>query len=164
MLRFFFGRSSRFVGFLEMAGLVQSLILLQLIHWQEGLELWEGFFLLLFAQYLFIRVCDLIAWYPRQGRGIGIEVHFKKALVPTSYILALSLFIVLAGFHLPILIVANLLTAVIATVNGILIWFYFYDKEELPVNYFSLNQHLQKKEPVKEAGRITEQRQSQSPA
>lgn len=106
-------------------------------------------FALLLIQYLFVRGCDLYPWYPRwetpedfSDRQVGIRVHFLKALVPTSYILAVTSFTCLLGvdwLSFVIVLLADLLLFVVSGVNGILIWFHCHDKEPLPVNYFSLN-------------------------
>lgn len=111
----------------------------------------DGLFLFLLACSLFIFTCDLIRWYPDserpEGRGqkIGIEIHFLKARVPTSYILAVTAALALAG--IPYLstgavILADLMMLVVAPVNGILIWFHVRDKDPTPMNFFSLNKYL----------------------
>lgn len=99
--------------------------------------------LFLVAAYLWVRICDLVPWYGLgpEGKNLGIRVHFEKALVPTSYILAVASSLCLAGMgglSLAAVILADLCMLIVAPVNGILIWFHFHDREELPVNYFSL--------------------------
>ena len=111
----------------------------------------KGFFLFLLATYLFVRICALIRWYPKEERPaegpkrIGIEIHFIKALVPTSYILAItSTFCLLDIPYLTtgIVIFADLLMLIVAPVNGIQIYFHLKDKDPFPINYFSLNKYL----------------------
>ncbi|HSA60410.1 MAG TPA: hypothetical protein VLJ37_12090 [bacterium] len=148
-LKTLFNRESPVVRSLEVAGVVLA-----------GLQLWKhllpfdwrgGLFLFLVACCLFIFACDLIRWYPGSERTdgprqkIGIEVHFLKARVPTSYILAIAS--ALALLQIPyvstgVVLLADLMMLVVAPVNGILIWFHRFDKDTTPMNYFSLNKYL----------------------
>jgi hypothetical protein len=152
-LKLLFNRTSPVVRSLEVIGVALAAVYLwkRLIpfDWRDGL------FLFLLACSLFIFTCDLIRWYPAAERPagakqkIGIEVHFLKARVPTSYILAVTSAVAL--LDLPylstgVVIVACLMMLVVAPVNGILIWFHRRDKNDpLPMNYFSLNKYLQTK-------------------
>lgn len=174
MLRFFFDRFGWFVRFLEMVGVVEAILLFQLFHWEEGLQWTEYLYFLLVAQVLFVKLCDMIPWYPsdgghrartgsppikardwlRQTERIGIEVHFRKARVPTSYIFATASALYLLGLSGMAIIIANLMIAVITTVNGIQLWFHYHDKEELPINYFTKNQHLEKGVAINEEPRF----------
>ncbi len=155
MLKILFNRSSSVVRFLELIGALGSVLYLK--HNLHLISLNTGLFLFLLATYFFIRFCDLKNWYPREDRSrhkeakIGIEVHFHKALVPTSYILAITSFFCLLGlpFITPaILVIADLMMSVVVLVNGILICFHKRDKDSLPVNYFSSNQYLQSYEKI----------------
>jgi hypothetical protein len=141
MLKFFFDRSSWVVRLLEAVGV--AAVLYDFFHLKAG-----GFlFLFLVVGYLFIRICAVIRWYPHEARGIGIEVHFFKTLVPASYILAIAsavLFLKIFWISMPILILADLMMLVLISVNGILVYFYLRDKDPLPVNYFSSNKYLGK--------------------
>ncbi|MBI1909501.1 MAG: hypothetical protein HYS22_04970 [Deltaproteobacteria bacterium] len=162
MLRFFFNRSSGFVRFLETLGVVEAVILLQLFHWREGLTVPEWLFLFLLFQSLLMKVCDLIHWYPEPQRTIGIEVHFKKAMVAIAYILSLSSSFILAGIFLPAVIIGNLSMMVFTVGNVVLLWLHFHDKEELPINWFTLNRHLKEEKPAEES--VTSTQPSRSPA
>lgn len=144
-----FNRESPVVRSLEVVGVVLA-----------GIYLWknlipfdgqDGLFLLLLACSLFVFACDLIPWYPVSEKPegarqkIGIEVHFLKARVPTSYILVVAS--VAALLHIPyvsliVLILVDVMMLVVAPVNGILIWFHRFDKDPTPMNYFSLNKYL----------------------
>jgi hypothetical protein len=148
-MKAFFNRESLIVRSLEVVGLALA-----------GFHLWkhllpfdwrEGLFLSLLVCCLFIFVCDFIDWYPASekpgGRKqkIGIEVHFLKARVPTSYILAITSGIAL--LRVPYVstataILAMLLMLAIVPVNGILLWFHRKDRDTAPMNYFSLNKYL----------------------
>lgn len=148
-LKVLFNRESPVVRSLEAIGIVLA-----------GVHLWKnllpfdwrgGLFLFLVACALFIFACDLRPWYPASERPdgrrqkIGIEVHFLKARVPTSYILAITSGIAL--LRIPyvstvVVILAVAMMLVVAPVNGILIWFHRFDKDATPMNYFSLNKYL----------------------
>jgi hypothetical protein len=148
-LKVLFNRESPVVRSLEAVG-----VLLAGFHlWKNLIPFdWrDGLFLFLLVCALFIFACDFIDWYaasekpegPRQK--IGIEVHFLKARVPTSYILAITSG--LALLRIPYVSTAAVILAVammlvIAPVNGILLWFHRRDDDKTPMNYFSLNKYL----------------------
>jgi hypothetical protein len=149
MLKILFNRESLVVRFLELVGIAGSALFLK--RKLPAVDVTTGFFLFLLVAYLFVRICAWIRWYPKGERPadgpkrIGIEVHFIKALVPTSYILAITSIIVLLDIpylSTSIVIFADLLMLVVAPVNGIQIYFHLRDKDPLPINYFSLNKYL----------------------
>lgn len=149
MLKFLFGRYSRVVRVLEVVGLAVTAFNLSGPLWTRS---WQGpdtLVILLLLQYGFVRTCRGINWYPEaQYRRtadpeLGIEVHFLKALVPTSYILAASSILFCFGLQWTSMILANLMLFVVSGVNGILITFHWRDDRPLPVNYFTRNLYLQ---------------------
>lgn len=116
-------------------------------------------FILFIFLYLFIRFLSVARWYGADGKNVlvpsgwvnpfssnenfeGIELQFKKAMVPTSYILPFFMFLLLIGAPAFILLFANILLLVIAHVAVILLYFHARDKEALPVNYYTHNKHL----------------------
>ncbi len=131
----------------------------------ESAVSWVLFFVILIS-YAFIRFCVFNDWYPntdrsfhlhspKQERGnkIGIEVHFKKSLVPCVYILFFSSLVALfkiAWLTQALLFFASLLLLSVVSVNIILIYFHLKDKDPLPMNYFSSNQYLKAHEEVTE--------------
>lgn len=143
MLKFLFGRYSRFVRFLELTAVLFSGIIVS--RWAErGFGIVPDYlFALLLLHYLFIRFCYLYRWYPGiasrdpSETELGIEIHFLKALVPTSYILSLTALLFLIGLAWPATILSNLMMIVVSGVNVILIGFHFRDNDILPVNYFT---------------------------
>lgn len=167
MTRFFFNRHSKIVGLLELAGVV----LAALVLWRDWgwFDLRFCLFLLMLSCYLIIRICDWIPWYSKSQRviggtidktesccsspkrlDIGIEVHFKKALVPTSYILflaSLMIYLEVSYISMGLVILADLMMIVVTPVNGIMIYFHFKDKDPMPINYFSNNIYLNEKHP-----------------
>jgi len=139
------------VRILEGIGVVGSYLFFQ-IRFATG-DFNTTFYLYLFlaATYLWVRGCDLYPWYPDAEtppgytpRQVGIRVHFLKALVPTSYLLGIVSFLCLLGIEslsFTATLAAGLCMVVVASVNGILIWFHRFDQERLPVNYFSLGKY-----------------------
>lgn len=149
-LKVLFHRTSPIVRTLEVGGVALSTLYFKRAWETYGFDLNTGLFCFLVVSYLFIRACDLIPWYPKRTRRegqperVGIQVHFQKALVPTSYILFLTS--LLALWRVPVvsttvLVLADLMMLVIAPVNGIQIYFHLRDKDPLPINYFSLNEY-----------------------
>ncbi len=144
-MKILFNRTSPVVRTLEAGGVVLSL----LFFWRSAdFDFTSGGFVFVFLCYVFLRVCDLSPWYkgpPKEaGAKMGIEVHFQKALVPTSYILFLTALACVS--RVPVLSasvvsVASVMMAIIVPVNGILISFHRRDRDPLPINYFSSNQY-----------------------
>jgi hypothetical protein len=168
-MKVLFNRTSRVVRTLEASGVLLS----TLYFWRKfspagsGLDPTTIFLAFLVACYIFIRACDLIDWYPQRKRlagepeRIGIRVHFQKALVPTSYILFITAMAALWDIpvvSITIVILADLMMLVIAPVNGIQIYFHLRDKDPLPMNHFSLNQH--KNDPHEETRETLPKRQA----
>lgn len=148
-LKILFHRTSPIVRILEILGLIFSAWAFFKFYGAFGYRM--GFFLAFFGEYIFLRFCDSFPWYPLSerpaGRGqkIGIEVHLQKSLVPASYILAIVAFLQIhpipyLSFFLAAF--AFFLGLVLSSVNGILIYFHFRDKDPLPMNFFSNNRYL----------------------
>jgi len=143
-----FNREGIVVRAAEVTGLLGTLRLVWERPFPESLP-----WILLLLDYLFIRFCDLYPWYPRfetpagfRDRQVGIRVHFRKALVPTSFILSVAAATDLIGpgwFSSIGAIFANLCMLVVVSVNLILIRFHLRDHSPLPVNYFSHNKYLE---------------------
>lgn len=148
-LKILFNRESLVVRSLEAVGVFLSL----LYFWKNGahLGLTSILYLFLFLSYLFVRACDSIDWYrrkdlnPADPRQVGIRVQFRKAIVPSSYILAVTSVLAVLGIpylSLGVLVLAVLMMLVVAPVNGILIYFHLKDNDPLPINFFSSNRYV----------------------
>lgn len=93
---------------------------------------------------IYIILCALITltrffpWYKPQDRGAGIEEHFEKTLVPTSYIMVVinAVFIFWKNAW-PLVLAGMPLLLVIISVNFILIYFHRRDKNPTPPSYFA---------------------------
>lgn len=101
----------------------------------------KSFFFILFCLLcLVITFIRFYPWYKQQDRGAGIEEHFEKTMVPTSYIMVVTNII----YHFwssgwPFLLFASLLLLIIQSVNFILLTFHFRDKDPTPPSYFTRN-------------------------
>src|SRR5262249_50206872 len=125
-------------------------VLSLLFFWRSAdFDFTSGGFAFVFLCYVFLRVCDLSPWYKGFNKAAnspkrGIEVHFQKTLVPTSYALFVTAFACL--LRIPILSAAVVALAcvmmmIIVPVNFILISFHRRDRDPLPINYFSSNEY-----------------------
>jgi len=94
--------------------------------------------------YAFIRFCATVRWYKDVPRYSGIELQFKKALVPTGYIMTITFALYLVFGWLGFLIAGAFLLAVVAHVDVILLYFHFRDKDPTPVNLYSSGRFLEK--------------------
>ena len=142
MLKFFFNKDSKVVLGMEILG-VTTLIMLLVTLWPAGKTIpIKIAFILYIVLYIFIRVFASLRWYKDAERYEGIELQFKRAMVPTSYILPLSNILLLIGGPGVLLYFSDFLLIVIAHVNVILIYFHLKDRETLKVNYFTHNKHL----------------------
>lgn len=94
--------------------------------------------------YAFIRFCATVRWYKGVPRYSGIELQFKKALVPTGYTMAISFALYLIFGWLAFLIACAFVLAVVAHVNIILIYFHYRDPDRTPVNHYSSGRFLEK--------------------
>ncbi|MBI2500846.1 MAG: hypothetical protein HYW02_05160 [Deltaproteobacteria bacterium] len=143
MFKILFHRSGLLVRILEIVGLLNTYRFFR----EPSTTHLTTLYAFLLVNYLFIRLCDLVPWYTKSGHSfwdkkIGIRVHFQKALVPTSYILAIVSSLCLLQIEplsTILLLLAGACFIIMTPVNFILIWFHFNDKEKTPVNYFSLN-------------------------
>ncbi|MFH0799085.1 MAG: hypothetical protein V2A66_02745 [Pseudomonadota bacterium] len=137
MISFFFNRASRMVLIMEAAGIpLFAAGVVRLLARGPG-TLSAALAAFAIFEYAFIRFCASRRWYSGVPRCSGIELQFKKALVPTSYILALAGAWLLILPSLTPLAISAALLALIAHVNVILIWFHRKDRDTEPVNFFS---------------------------
>ncbi|MBN1282633.1 MAG: hypothetical protein JXA24_02525 [Proteobacteria bacterium] len=140
MIRFFFNRFSKAVMAAEAAGV--ALFAAGAVRlFMRGIGVAGAILpaICLFL-YAFIRLCASIRWYRDAPRYSGIELQFKKAMVPTGYAMSiLGLWLSTAPSVAPLVLLLIVL-AVVAHVNVILIYFHFRDRDPTPVNYFSRSQ------------------------
>ena len=132
MLKFFFNRFSKVVYAAEIAGVVLTL----LWAFQSPPKI---LFTLYVGGYLLLRFCATWRWHKQARRYEGIELQFKKMMVPTSYLLALASGLGLGLNSTFLLWIAIPFFAVVGYVNGTLLYLHYKDKNKTPINYFSHN-------------------------
>lgn len=149
---FLFGRRSLVVRVLECVGIILSVVILRDLLARDFWHASTYCYAAAIIQYFFVVFCHLFPWYREQRKkypapkgDLGIEVHFLKSLVPSSYIICLGSLLFLAGYELLASIIMTLLLIPLSTINAVLVSFHLKDKEEMPVNYFTHNWHLKEK-------------------
>lgn len=142
MLKFFFDRYSKMVSLMELLGVVFTLgWVWKLIHTPN--TAWTKIFLAIYiAEYLFLRFCETKRWHPAAKRYEGIELHFRKIMIPTSYILAVTSGVGFFAGSGILLWIAIPSLGIMFYVNATLLYLHGKDKNKTPVNYFSGNKHL----------------------
>jgi hypothetical protein len=144
MIKLLFGRFSTAVKVMEGVGVCLSpfaLFRARLTH--EGA--WHyAFIAAILVIYAFIRFCATVRWYKDVPRYSGIELQFKKALVPTGYTMAICLALYLISGWLVFLAICALFLAVVAHVDVILLYFHFRDRDPTPVNFYSSGKFIEK--------------------
>lgn len=142
MLSFFFNRKSKVVLLMEAIGVALMIFVSLRIFSTCGHSLTKILLVLVLMEYAFLRTCAGIRWYRNSARFSGIELQFKKALVPTSYILSVAGFCLLVGPSVVVLSFSFVLISVVAHVNVILIYFHIKDDDQTPSNFFSSGRFL----------------------
>lgn len=139
MLKLFFDRFSKVVYAMEILGVLFTLAWLYKLAQHPPSFLTRFLICTVIGQYLLLRLCATRRWHKNARRYEGLELHFKKILIPTSYILAITSGLGFwAGLHF-MLWPAILLMSVFLYVNFTLIYLHFRDKNKTPVNYYSRN-------------------------
>lgn len=139
MLAFFFNRFSFVVRVMEIAGLVFWPLAIARMFVRGASLLTVVLTAIVIFEYAFIRYCTSRRWYKNAPRFAGIELQFLKALVPASYIMALSGAAMLIFPSAIFPAVVTLFLAFLAHVNVILLYLKSCDKDPMPVNFFSNN-------------------------
>ncbi|OGQ43139.1 MAG: hypothetical protein A3I70_00540 [Deltaproteobacteria bacterium RIFCSPLOWO2_02_FULL_44_34] len=139
MLKFFFDRFSKVVYTLEVLGVL--LTAAWVTHWTSFSPLTKVLVVIYVTEYLFLRFCTSKRWYQNAKRYEGIELQFKKAIIPTSYILAITSGVGYFTNSTVLLWIAIVLLAVLLHVNVILLYLHSKDKNPTPVNYYSGNKY-----------------------
>lgn len=93
-------------------------------------------------EYLFLRFCTTVRWYRQAKRYEGIELQFKKGMIPVSYLMALTSGVGFFTGSTLLLWPAVVLITIVAHVNVILLYLHFKDPNTTPINYFSGNKYL----------------------
>lgn len=92
---------------------------------------------------VFIYVFAIIPWYGREYKGLGIEEHYVKILVPTTYLLLFHNALVFSGWPSATLCIAlSCLFLGLLTTNSILLFYHLKDGDKTPPAYFAANLYL----------------------
>lgn len=142
MLHLFFNRFSKMVTFMEVLGVFFTAGWLYKL-WQNPpglfIKVFLGFYVL---EYLFLRFCATARWHKQARRYEGIELQFKKGMIPTTYLMALTSGVGFFTGWAILLWPAVLLIGIVAHVNVILLTLHFRDKNTTPVNYYSASKYI----------------------
>ncbi len=137
MLKFFFGKTSWFVHFLEALGLfLNSTVFYRMIR--DDADAFELSAFVAFATlYAFFRFCSTFRFYKNVPKYSGIELHFKKIQVAANYVIAIAGLIGIVHSSATLYIVGAVFLATVAHINVILMFLHFRDKDTLPPNSFT---------------------------
>jgi hypothetical protein len=151
MLKFFFNRNALTVKIAELSGLVLLMPATFICLAKNPGIIIRVLFIAFFAIYAFLRACAGFRWYKNAPPGAGIELQFKKALVPTSYIMLLTGILLLITSPVAPLSVGILMFTLIAHVNAILIYLHFQDGDKTPPNFYTSRRFVQNDDAIKSA-------------
>lgn len=124
---------------MEILGLIFTACWGTRIYSSETPSLTTTLFSVYLVEYLFLRLCASKRIYRGTPLFEGIGLHFKKAMIPTSYILAIVSSVGLATQATFLLWGAVFLLGLLACVNLILLYLHAKDNNVTPVNTFSKN-------------------------
>lgn len=137
MINLLFDRFSKVVLAAEIVGITLMAIATVRLLLGNPSTLTSTLLVVVIVEYIFIRYCASRRWHHNAPRWSGIEKHLKKALVPTSYIIAILGAALLFSPSALLLGIAAFLLAVVVHVNIILLYFHFRNKDDTPANYYS---------------------------
>jgi hypothetical protein len=90
-----------------------------------------------------ILVIAMIPWYGLKYVGLGIEDHFDKMLIPTTYLLLISNLFYLLKLQISVFnLFTCLVLLVILAINAILLTYHFRDPDKTPPSYFGADLYL----------------------
>jgi hypothetical protein len=130
MLNLLFGRKSRLVYTLEVAGIIAVVISFFKVSKVAAVFL---FF------HLMIRFCAHWKWYKKfnKDNNFGIGTHFTKMVVASSYILFIFGCAALLAKSIILIYLGSAGILFILHINAILLYFHFRDKDNTPPNFLS---------------------------
>jgi len=144
MIGLIFGRFSTAVKVMEGVGLCLSPFAIIRARLADS-GAWHYIFIAaILATYAFIRFCAMVRWYKGVPRYFGIELQFKKALVPTAYTMTIVFALYLVFGWLGFLVIGAFLLLVVAHVDVILLYFHSRDRDPTPVNFYSSGKFLER--------------------
>jgi hypothetical protein len=139
VIRILFHHRGRAVDVVEILGVIAlGAAAWRMASAETSAAAWIAFALVV-VEYAFIRYCATVRWYEDAERYEGIELQFKKGMVPTAYVLFLGGLLFQLISSLPVLLVMVAMLAVVGHVNIILLHLRSKDRDGMPVNFFSGN-------------------------
>lgn len=142
MIKLLFGRFSLAVKIAEAAGALMALVAL-IRSIAAGAGAWRiALTAAAIALYAFIRFCATARWYRDVPRYSGIELQFKKALVPTGYTMSICFALYLLSGWTLWLVICDAFLVVVAHVNVILLYFHYRDRDPTQVNLYTSGRFL----------------------
>lgn len=143
MLSFFFNRFSKAVVIAEAIGILLLPMAIARVFFSKSISAFALIlFVLVLVEYAFIRFCAGRRWHKNSPRYSGIELQFKKVIVPVSYLMPATWLIFIPTLSAAPLLFAAIFLGVIAYINMTLLHFHFHDRETIPVNHFSSGAYL----------------------
>lgn len=101
-------------------------------------------FITLSVLYGVLVIFALIPWYGWKHKGLGIEDHFEKILVATTYLMLLINTFLFFGLEVPFLnILFSILFFALIVLNGVLLSYHLKDKDPTPPGFFMTNKYLE---------------------
>lgn len=122
---------------MEMTGVLFAAAAFLCALWTQAGYWHLGLITIAFLLYAFIRFCTSTRWYADVPRDAGIQLQFRKALVPVGYAMTICFGLYLLTGALLFPAICDFVLAVVAHVNVILLTFHRRDKDPTPVNFYS---------------------------
>ncbi len=139
MLKKFFNRFSKIVYAMEIVGAILIPANLYRIFTGSYSTSLIKLYLLWILSYLFVRFCATIRWHLTSERYSGIELHFKKIMVATSYVMAIFGLFHLIFPNIVWSIIPLVFFAINVSVNLTLAYFSLIDKDRTVANHYTHN-------------------------
>lgn len=91
-----------------------------------------------------IIIFAFVPWYGFKYKGLGIDDHFEKILIPTTYILLIYNGLLYLGFSSLIFnVILSFILIVFLYVNITLLNYHLQDRDQSPPSYFAANLYLE---------------------
>jgi amino acid transporter len=150
MIKFFFNRFSPMVTLMEIIGVILLIFTLASMITQGASLLAWILYSIVAVEYLFLRYCTSRRWYKDSPRYSGVELHFRKAIIPTGYSFTLMLPLFLITRWSIFLAVIAFVFAIFAHINIILLTFHRRDRDKTPASFYTSGAFL--KRPLEKQG------------
>ncbi|MDO8526360.1 MAG: hypothetical protein Q7T03_01585 [Deltaproteobacteria bacterium] len=138
MLKLFFDRYSKIVLLMEIMGVAFTLAwIYKLAQSPDPSRLISILLAIYSVEYVLLRFCASRRLYKNAKRYEGVELHFKKGMIPTSYGMALASLLGFWTGSTILLWVMIFVMGILLYANFTLLYLHCKDKSKTPVNYYS---------------------------